>query len=125
MDKPKLPAIPSVPSEMEFREATLAAYSVNRTIADMTPTHAQAVADATRNQYAVPARQETARHALTVGLIAIVAIWLLWLLSNAVNTNSNVVVPLLTAIVAVVAVLGAEPIVKAVLKQLKKPPTLE
>ncbi|MGD0947793.1 MAG: hypothetical protein ABSA52_10200 [Candidatus Binatia bacterium] len=94
-------------------------------IVGITETQAHAVVESTRNQFAVPARQETFRHALTVGLVAVVAIWLLWLLGRAISNNSEFVVPLLWTISAVVAVLGAERIVTAIMKQLKKPTTSE
>jgi hypothetical protein len=84
----------------------------------VTPETAKVMENISRNQHAVPARQETVRHALTVILIAAVAVWLLWLLGQALKANSQAVTPLLWTIAAVVAVLGAEPIVTAIVKQL-------
>lgn len=105
----------------DAREVTL----ITRTIADMSDVHAETVIQATKNQFAIPARQETYRHALTVGLIAVVVVWLLSLVGNAMASAPAAVTPLLWTIAAAVAVLGAEPVVKAIAKQFKKSATSE
>jgi hypothetical protein len=105
-------------SSGDQREITL----VTRRILDMTDVHAQAVREATRNQYAVPARQETLRHALTVGVVAAVAFWLLVLLGRAINDGKNVE-PLIWGLIAAVAVLGGERIVTALLRRSPKIPS--
>jgi hypothetical protein len=95
-----------------------------RRVADMTETHAQAVEAATRNQFAIPARHETIRHALTIAVVAGVAAWLLRLLGEAMNNpTSNAVTPLALTLAAIVAVLGAGPAVTSIMKQINKPPT--
>lgn len=79
---------------------------------------AKTVATVAKYEHAVPARQETYRHVLTVGVVAVVVVWLLVLLSEAVRNNSQAVAPLLWTIGGVVAVLGAE---RAITSALRKP----
>ena len=102
-----------------IRAGSVQVYTVDHRVVEMTRETAGALVDMKKLEHAVPARNETYRHALTVGAVLVPVVWLLWLLTQAVRDKNDIAGSLLWAIVAILAVLGAEPIVKALIKRAK------
>lgn len=105
----------TVPSQRTVTEAWV--------IADMTETHASGLRDATRNQFAIPAEeetkrstQETMRYGMRVLAALLIVVALLWL---AVQKNdTSVTLGVVTAIATIALILGAD--IPEIIRQLKK-----
>lgn len=102
-----------------------AALDIRHTM-DMTPQAAQAMIQSTRNQFAIPAEQETARsrqetlrygiRAGAVVLIAVVILGMVWLLIER-KTDTTIILGLVTAVTFLVGALAVDP--SDILKRLR------
>lgn len=95
--------------------ASAVTVAVTKTIADMTPIHAEAIKVASGNQFAVPARQQSVRHVCAVAAIIVVAAGAFYLAMEGKLTPEVVAI-----VVATVGALAAGPTVSEYLNAKKQ-----